>query len=354
MKELKSQKNKEREYLSGEESFEYWDEHDTSELLETGERIRLEVVKPDYRCESCGSSRIRKRMIDLPILDDTVVLKRTKIFFCADCKTSVFEKEGFEELKDRLHRLTAEVDAKALYNLVAEGLASYEKKWVERENERKVISVYFSTREGIPTKAQISLLVSDPLYAKLRLVTSEDVRNMLGLQHFEDLESEAQKQNRSISQYLKLELAKRLLEDSLKPSVEKAGKTEQEARNRNAKVRTLHIVPRTVEPSYFRQEQLEPLALAAKSEEDEKIVLLESDDKEFVGVLQYDYASAGLFIEVVKDSIGLSVFDAELTMDDNTVEERKDLKVENKKVLLLPETPYTEDSVSEITLKMKQ
>jgi hypothetical protein len=353
MKELKSQKNKERKYLSGEESFEYWDEHDTSELLETGERIRLEVVKPDYRCESCGSSRIRKRMIDLPILDGTVVLKKTKIFFCADCKTSVLEKEGFEELGDRLHRLTAEVDAKALYNLVAEGLASYEKKWVERENERKVISIYFSTRKGIPTKAQVSLLVSDPLYAKLRLVTSEDVRNMLGLQHLEDLESEAQKQNRSISQYLKLELAKRLLEDSLKPSAEEAGKMEQKPRNRNAKVRTLHIVPRTVEPSYFRQEQLEPLRLAAKSELGKEIVLLETDDKKFVGVLYYDYATATLFINIVKDAIGLSVFDAELTMDDNSVQRNKDLRIENSKVLLLSDTEYTEYKVSEITLRMK-
>lgn len=226
MKEVKSKRDKEREYLGDEESSEYWDEHDASELLETGERIRLEVVKPDYRCENCGSRRIRKRMIDLPILDDTVILKRTKIFFCADCKTPVIEKEGFEELKGRLRRLTAEVDAKALYNLVVEGLASYEKKWAERENERKVISIYFSTRKAIPKKAQISLLVSDPLYAKLRLVTSEDVRNMLSLQHFEDLEREAQQENRSISQYLKLELAKRLLEDSLKSSVEKADKTE--------------------------------------------------------------------------------------------------------------------------------
>lgn len=354
MKKLKSHKDKEREYLRGEESFEYWDKHDASELLETGERVILEVVKPDFHCANCGSYRIRKRMIELPILDDTVILKRTKILFCADCKTSAIEKEGFEELKNRLHRLAVEVGARALYNLVMEGLASYGKKWIERENERKVISIYFPTRKGVPAKAQISLLVSDPLYAKLRLVTSEDVRNMLGLQHFEDLGREAQKENRSISQYLKLELAKRLLNDSLKPGVEREDETEQEARHSNTKVRTLHIIPRKVQLGYLQQKQLEPLRLAAKSEENEQIVLLETEDKEFVGVLYHDYAAAALLINVAKNTIGLSEFDAELTMDDNTVQERKDLTIENNKVLLLPDTEYTEDNVSEVTLRMKQ
>lgn len=354
MKELKSYKDKERDYLGGEESFEYLDEHDTSELLETGERVTLEVVKPDFRCANCGSYRIRKRMLDIPILNNSVVLKRAKVLFCAECKASSIEKEGFEELKGRLHRITTEVDAKALYDLVAEGVASYEKKWTERENERKVISVYFSTRKGIPAKAQISLLVSDPLYAKLRLMTSEDVRNMLGLQYFEDLESEAQKEKRSISQYLKLELAKRLLDESSKPNPETVEKTEQEVKHTDDRIRTLHIIPRKVQSDYFRQERSIRLSLAAKSHEDEEFVLLEAADKKFVGILHYDYSKAALFIDVMKDDIGLREFDADLTMDDNTVQEKKDLSVANDKVLLLPDTEYTEDRVSEIILTLKQ
>ena len=94
--------------------------------------------------------------------------------------------------------------------------------------------------------------------------------------------------------------------------------------------------------------------MVAKTEEGEEIVLLETEDKEFVGVLYHDYAAAALLINVVKNTIGLSKFDAELTMDDNTVQERKDLRIENNRVLLLADTEYTEDNVSEITLRMKQ
>lgn len=352
MKEMKSQRDKEREYLGDEESSKYWDEHDASELLESAEKIALEVAKPDYRCTNCGSHRIRKRMIDLPILDDTVVLRRTKILFCAQCKASVIEKAGFEQVKDRLHSLAMQIDAETLHKIVAEGLASYEKKWAERENERKVISIYFSTRKGIPAKAQISLAVSDPLYPRLRSLTSEDVRKMLNLPHLEDLEREAQKEKRAISQYLKLELAKRLLDDYSKPSVER--KARQEARHIDTKVRTLHITPRRIDPSYLRQEQLRTFSLAAKSEEGGEIVLLESTEKEFVGVLHYDYATAALIIDVLINAISLSLFDAELTMNDNTVQESKHLRIENDKILLLRDTDYTEDNVSEITLRVIQ
>jgi hypothetical protein len=215
VKELKSYKKKERKYLTDESRYnrdEYWNEHDASDILENDKQIELKIAKPDYNCTTCGSSRLRKRMIDLPLLEGKVILKRVKVLFCADCETSIIEKESLEKLREKLCLLATKLDTKTVFGFVKEGLVSYEKKWTEKAKERKVISIYFPTKEGAPAKAQISLPVSDPLYPKVHSLTSEEVRNMLGLQYFEDLEKAAKKQNRTISQYLKLELAKRIFE----------------------------------------------------------------------------------------------------------------------------------------------
>jgi len=341
VKELKSHKNKEREYLIDEESSEYWDEHDASEVLERGEKIKLEIAKPDYRCTTCGSSRIRKRIIDLPIVKGTVVLKRTKILFCADCKTSIIEKESLEKLRDKLHLLTTKLDTKTVFDLVKEGLVCHEQKWTEKAKERKVISIYFPTKEEGPAKAQISLPISDPLYPKIRSLTSEDVRKMLGLEYFEDLVIKAKDRDRTISQYLKIELAKKILDDSSKPNV-------------HPEVRILTVIPRKVNFDFLQKTRLEPLSLAAKSDIDKEIIFLGAPNQEFEGILHYDYGNAALFIEVLKDNIGLSVFDAEMFVDDKNVVSSKDLKVEDNRILLLSKTRDISEDVSKIVLKLKQ
>ncbi len=341
MAELKSHKDKERKYLIKEESCEYWDDHDASEVLETGEEIKLKIARPDYQCTTCGSSHIRRRLIDLPILEGAVVLKRMKILFCAECKTSIIEKESLEELSDKLHLLTMKLDTKTVFDLVKEGLASYEKKWTEKAKERKVISIYFPTKGGSPAKAQISLLISDPLYPKIRSLTSEDVRKMLGLQYFEDLEWEAKEQNRTISQYLKIELTKKTLNDSSKSDV-------------HANALILTIIPRKVNRGSLNKTQLETLSLAAKSDVDKQIIFLETPDREFEGILDYDYEDAALSIKVLKDSIGLNVFDAEMFRDDEKVASRNDLKIEANRILLLSRTKDISEDVSKIVLKLKQ
>ena len=210
MKKLKSNKEKLTKYMATEESDEYWDNHDSSDILLREKKIKLAIARPDYRCTTCGSSRIRKRIIDLPVLEGTVLLKKTKILFCADCKTYIIEKKGLEEIRDTLQRLIIKLDNKTMTRFVREGLASYEKRCTEKTKERKVLSIYFPTKAGHPAKAQISIAISDPLYPKLRVLTSEDVRKLLDLQYCEDLEKEAEKHNRTISQYLRLELAKRI------------------------------------------------------------------------------------------------------------------------------------------------
>jgi len=350
VKALKLPNNKEQERLIDEESCEYWDEHDSSEMLETGERIKLEITRPEYVCERCKSSRIRRRMIDIPILGGKVVLKRMKTFYCADCGTSSVEEESLKELKNEFRQL-ATLDANTLLRSVKDGLTFHDEKWREKANERKVISIYFPTKEGTPAKAQISLVVSDPLYPRLRSLTSEDIRNMLGLQYLEDLEREASGQNRTISQYLKLELAKLLLGDSSKPNVEKASEVKRKE-HLPPGTPILTIVPRKVDPIYFTDQSSAQYKLAAKTEERE-VYLLETEDKNFVGILKYDYGDASLSVDVVKNAISLNVFDVELFMNNKQVINREGLRIQDNRILLLSETEYTSPSISKIVIRMK-
>lgn len=210
MKKPENYKDNTQKYMTAEESAEYWDNHDTTNILENGDKIKLNISKPDYHCTTCGSVRIRKRIIDLPALGGAVILKKTKVLFCTDCNTYIIEGKGLEEIRDKLHNLMMKLKNKNMAGFVREGLASYERRWTGKSKERKVISIYFPTKTGSPAKAHISILVSDPLYPKLHLQTSEDVRRLLGIQYFEDLDRAAKKQNRTISQYLKLEISKHI------------------------------------------------------------------------------------------------------------------------------------------------
>jgi hypothetical protein len=351
VKALKLPNNKDRERLIDEESCEYWNEHDSSEMLETGERIKLEITRPEYVCERCKSSRIRRRIIDIPILSGKVVLKRMKTFYCADCGTSSVEEESLKELRDEFRHLST-LDANVLLSSVKDGLTFHDKKWKEKANERKVISIYFPTKEGIPAKAQISLVVSDPLYPRLRSLTSEAVRNMLGLQYLEDLEREANRQNRTISQYLKLELSKLLLSDSSKPNVEKTSEVKKEE-HLPPRTRILTIVPRKVDRNYLVDQPNVIEKLAAARTEEREVYLLETEDKTFVGILKYDYVEASLFVDVVKTAINLNVFDVELFMQDKKVVGREGLRIHDNRILLLSETEYTSPSVAKIVIKTK-
>jgi len=211
VKELKLNRNIEREKLQDEGIPNYWDTHDSTEVFETAERVKLQIGRPDACCPHCGSSRLRRRMIDLPVLEGTIFFKKAKVVYCSDCKISEIPEESLKELEGRLKRLGAKVDPRTFLTTVKEGQASYEKRYADKANQRKVMSIYFPRKEGAPAKAQISLLVSDQLYPILRSLTSEDVRNLLALQYYEDLEKEAKKHDRSISQYLKHEIGKRSL-----------------------------------------------------------------------------------------------------------------------------------------------
>ncbi|RLI52572.1 MAG: hypothetical protein DRP09_17640 [Candidatus Thorarchaeota archaeon] len=359
MKELKFNSNIEREKLQDEESPNFWDAHDSTEIFETAERIKLKIGRTDTNCPNCGSSRLRKRMIDLPVLEDTIFFKKAKVVYCPDCKTSQISEESLKELAGRLKLLGAKVDIHTFSASVREGLASYEKRCAEKANQRKVISIYFPKQEGAPAKAQISLLVSDQLYPILRSLTSEDVRNLLGLQYYEDLEKEAKKHDRSISQYLKHEIGKRSLDDSqgtnggLLEDTEFGVKREETSAKPFSKAEIFVLRPRKISANLSVEEPYEPYRLAAHSVEAEEEIHLISEREEFIGQLSHDYTTDNLVLKVIKDDVGIKSFDLKLVLKDGDVESRQDAQVENGQILLMSDTKRFEEDVEELILTLK-
>lgn len=358
MKELKFSSNIEREKLQDEESPNFWDAHDSTEIFETAERIKLKIGKPDARCPHCGSSRLRKRMIDLAVLEDTISFKKAKIVYCADCKISEIPEESLKELESRLKRLGAKVDSHTFSAVVREGLSAYEKKYAEKVNQRKVMSIYFPKQEGAPAKAQISLLVSDQLYPILRSLTSEDVRNLLGLQYYEDLEKEAKKHDRSISQYLKHEIGKRSLIDnprtnkSLSKDTEFGVKREKASAMHPSKAKILILRPRKISADLSVEDPSGAYQLAAHSDEAEKGIHLISEGEKFIGQLFHDFRTDDLILKVIKDNVGIKTFGLKLVLKDGSVKSRQDAQIENGQILLMLDTESYEQDVDELVLTL--
>lgn len=212
MKTLRSLHSKDKIKLADIENPEYIDEIDISEILESKEKFEIKIGEPGVRCEKCNSKHIRKRMVDLPVVDESLVFKKARVLFCAECKNTMIEEGYLEDLINKLNQSDIKVGHDNLLNILNKGIISHENNWAKLANERKVISIYFPSKDKTPQKAQISLSVSDPLYSKLSYLTSEDVRKILGLHFFEDLRKEAEMQNRTVSRYLKFELTKKILE----------------------------------------------------------------------------------------------------------------------------------------------
>ena len=174
MKKSQSHTDDERVGHADEQCPDYWDVTDASSIIESGEKVQHEVVRPHSPCESCGGIRVRKRMVDLPLLDGTVLLRKTRVIYCPDCKRSVIEQSSLQELSERISLLSELVNTNRLTDFVAKALISYDHKWEGKVKRRKIVSVYFPTRNKTPAKAQISVGVTDPLYPALRRLTSEN------------------------------------------------------------------------------------------------------------------------------------------------------------------------------------
>jgi len=359
VKELKFNSNIERGKLQDEESPNFWDTHDSTEIFETAERIKLKIGRTDTNCPNCGSFRLRKRMIDLPVLEDTVSFKKAKVLYCPDCRISEIPEESLKELIDRLKLLGAKIDTHTFLAAVREGLSYHEKKCAEKANQRKVMSIYFPKKGGAPAKAQISLLVSDRLYPILRSLTSEDVRNLLGLKYYEDLEEEAKKNDRSIGQYLRHEIGKRFLADNqgtnagLSKDTGIEDKREDPGKKPFSNLKILTLRPGKISAGHFIQESPGAYQLAAQSNDAEERIHLISEGEKLIGQLSHDFRADDLVLTVIKDDVGLGTFDLKLVLKDGSEQFRQNAKVENGQILLMSDTECFEQDVKELILTLK-
>ncbi len=91
-------------------------------VFQSQKECRLNIGRTDTNCPNCGSSRLRRRMIDLPVLEDAISFKKAKIVYCPDCKISQISEESLKELVGRLERAGAKVDIHTFSASVREGL----------------------------------------------------------------------------------------------------------------------------------------------------------------------------------------------------------------------------------------
>jgi len=108
--------------MGEEENPNHWDTHDSTEIFETAEKVKLKINRPDDSCPHCGFSRLRRRMIDLSVLENTISFKKTKVIYCPSCKISKIPEESLKELVGRLGQLGAKIDTNIFSTIVREEL----------------------------------------------------------------------------------------------------------------------------------------------------------------------------------------------------------------------------------------
>lgn len=305
--------------LSDEELGLYWDEHDASSFLETSDFEEISIAESKSVCKDCGSRKVRTRIIDLPILNDSFVLNDIETTYCPACKRSSINPDELEDIAKQLKTFSGQIDYSNLKKAIDKGLRDYEKHWNETESERKVISIYFPSQTMGPKKAQVSLKASDPIYPKLRSLTSEEVRDTLGIQYYEDLEREARAQKRSISAYVKCSL-----EDYCKRE-EDGGSGDLET------ARVLELRPRTKGTN----ELSEAISLAAESEEQTKGVRFSDEDESFIGVLAFDYENLVHYLDIKKNDTGTDYFKVTIEFDNEESVFTQQVRVENDRIAFL-------------------
>jgi predicted GIY-YIG superfamily endonuclease len=201
-----------KEHMNYKRNQTYDTQQNELDSLKKGEAIKLDIEEYLANCARCGSLRIRKRIIDLPVYKETILFRNVLVTYCADCRNYEIPRQSINELIDRFKIIgVLDLDENIFLTAINEGLTSYGRRWANVFNRRKVVSIYFPTKYGVPAKAQVSLSGSDQLYRVLRSLSSEDIRNKLSIHYYEDLDREAKKQHRSISQFIKYVLNKKLL-----------------------------------------------------------------------------------------------------------------------------------------------
>lgn len=319
MNKEKKADNEELGTLSDEELSIYWDEHDASSFLETGDFEEVSIAENKSVCNYCGNSKVRTRIIDLPILDGSFLLNDIEVTYCPACKRSFINSDELEDVAKHLKAFSGRIDYDNLKRVIDKGLRDYEKRWDETENERKVVSIYFPSQTMGPKKAQVSLKASDPIYPKLKSLTSEEVRDTLGIQYFEDLEREARAQKRTISAYIKCSL------EDYYERVEDSGFED----SRTARIIKLH--PRTAGTG----ERSQVISLAAESDRQATGIGFSDEDESFIGVLTFDYEKLIHYLDVKKNDAGTGCFRITIEFDDEESAFAQQVRVENDRIAFM-------------------
>ena len=93
-----------------EEEAAFWDGTDTSEILRTGESIKVEWDSPG-KCPLCQTRNLRRRFIDLDLYDGMVTLHEVEVHYCPSCKKTIVPETTqmkIEGISRRLQHLKVE------------------------------------------------------------------------------------------------------------------------------------------------------------------------------------------------------------------------------------------------------
>ncbi len=90
--------------------------------------------------------------------------------------------------------------------------------------------------------------------------------------------------------------------------------------------------------------------LAATNNEEE-IVVAESPDRDIIAVVEYDFGTANLALQLIDNSFGLRMANVEAITNDGKHHALENVKVTDDMILLIRETTYRENDISAILLQ---
>jgi len=104
-------------FKNPEKEAEFWDNIDTSEILDTGEQVKVEWDRPG-KCPICLTGNLRRRFIDVNLYDGKVTLHEVEVYYCPSCKKTIVPNSSqteIEKVTKRLQQLKIE-EIKSIIN----------------------------------------------------------------------------------------------------------------------------------------------------------------------------------------------------------------------------------------------
>ena len=97
-------------FKSIEEEAEFWDKTDTSEILRTGERVKVEWDSPG-KCPLCQTENLKRRFIELDLCGGAVTFHGVEMHYCPLCKKTIVPETTrikIEKISKQLQHLKTE------------------------------------------------------------------------------------------------------------------------------------------------------------------------------------------------------------------------------------------------------